>query len=74
MDPDILKRLRTIVKDVCGVSNSIVAPRLILDVIDERLVPAFIRAVCEEFEIDLPENFVDDETTFRELLEFITEP
>lgn len=74
MDPDILKRLRTIVKDVCGVSNPIVAPRLILDVVDERLIPAFLDAVCEEFEIDLPENFVDDETTFRELLEFITEP
>lgn len=74
MDPEIMHRLRTLVADVCAVKTSIVAPRLILDVVEEALVPDFIEAICEEFEIDLPENFIDDETTFRELLEFINEP
>jgi hypothetical protein len=74
MDPEIMHRLRTLVADVCDVKTNIVAPRLILDVVEENLVPAFVEAVCEEFEIDLPENFVDDETTFRELLAFINEP
>lgn len=74
MDPDILKRLRTLVDDVCGQPTPFSAPRLILDVIDERFVDEFVEAVCDEYDIVLPENFVDEDTTFRELLEFLTEP
>ncbi len=74
MDHDILPRIRTIVKDLCGKGSHVMVPRLILDVIEEDQIVEFVEAVREEFDIPLPENVIDEETTFRELIELVTEP
>lgn len=73
MNPELMTRLRTIVKDVTGKNHAVSPPRLVLDVLEPEHVAEFLQAIEEEFDVELLEFFVDEETTFREVIEFLQE-
>jgi hypothetical protein len=68
----VLPRLRTLVDDVCGRGARMFLPRLVLDVIESTQLAAFVLAFNEEFDTLLEVTLIDDETTFRDLLEYIS--
>jgi hypothetical protein len=67
----VLPRLRTLVDDICGKGARMSLPRLVLDVVEPPLLPAFCRAFNEEFDAMLDVGVLTDEITFRDLLEYI---
>lgn len=67
----VLPRLRTLVEDICGSSNQMSLPRLVLDVVEPQLLDTFTRTFNDEFETTLHPSSIDDETTFRDLLNYI---
>lgn len=70
----VLPRLRTLVDDICGRGARMLLPRLVLDVIEPPQLPAFVTAFNEEFDTLLEPAHINDETTFRDLLEYIDRP
>lgn len=70
----VLPRLRTLVDDICGRGARMLLPRLVLDVIEPPQLTAFVTAFNEEFDTLLESAHINDETTFRDLLEYIDRP
>lgn len=70
----VLPRLRTLVDDICGRGARMLLPRLVLDVIEPPQLPAFVTAFNEEFDTLLEPAHINEETTFRDLLEYIDRP
>jgi len=67
----VLPRLRTLVEDVCGNGIPMSLPRLVIDVVEPQLLDTFTRTFNDEFDTMLHPSSIDDETTFRDLLNYI---